>query len=340
MKIKYIYIFCFANVKTGGTELLHQLNFQINEIIKRNNSKTTCKIVYLNKTRNVNPTPKAFELYNPECENYSNIKDSEDALIIVPETSVKELLHFKKAHKIIWWLSVDNFQKMFINKYRWKYRKNKLSVMNDILFHPLDSKVVTKIIRSVDYNLYQCEYCKSFIQNQYGMKNTLKLSDYINDIYMNEIDFDNREDIVVYFPSKGYEITRHIIKLSNELNWKPIQNMTNDEVRNLLKKAKVYVDFGRFPGKDRVPREAAMSGCCIITGMKGASAFQEDVNIDTKYKFRDPLNQKVEIVQLINDCINNYNEHIEDFKIYRDSISKEKKEFINQVNNIFAEMLY
>ncbi len=29
MKIKYIYFFCVANVKTGGTELLHQLNFQI-----------------------------------------------------------------------------------------------------------------------------------------------------------------------------------------------------------------------------------------------------------------------------------------------------------------------
>ena len=29
---------------------------------------------------------------------------------------------------------------------------------------------------------------------------------------------------------------------------------------------KLYIDFGGFPGKDRLPREAVMHDCCIITG--------------------------------------------------------------------------
>ena len=52
--------------------------------------------------------------------------------------------------------------------------------------------------------------------------------------------------------------------------------MTSKEVQELLSKCKVYIDFGHFPGKDRVPREAAMCNCCIITGKYGASNFTEE----------------------------------------------------------------
>lgn len=29
-----------------------------------------------------------------------------------------------------------------------------------------------------------------------------------------------------------------------------------------MRKAKVYIDFGFHPGKDRIPREAVMCGAC------------------------------------------------------------------------------
>jgi len=42
---------------------------------------------------------------------------------------------------------------------------------------------------------------------------------------------------------------------------------------------KLYVDFGKHPGKDRMPREAAVHGCCIITGRRGAAGNPFDIPI-------------------------------------------------------------
>lgn len=58
------------------------------------------------------------------------------------------------------------------------------------------------------------------------------------------------------------------MKKARELNFKPIINMTRDEVIRELQRAKVYIDFGNHPGKDRIPREAAILGCCAIVGKR------------------------------------------------------------------------
>ncbi|MCX7738527.1 MAG: hypothetical protein N2Z80_03840 [Hydrogenothermaceae bacterium] len=64
---------------------------------------------------------------------------------------------------------------------------------------------------------------------------------------------------------------------------------------DILKKAKVYIDFGNHTGKDRIPREAAMLECCVITGRRGIAKYREDVPIPENYKIED----KVENIPLI-----------------------------------------
>lgn len=59
-----------------------------------------------------------------------------------------------------------------------------------------------------------------------------------------------------------------------------------------MSKSKVYIDFGNHPGKDRIPREAAISGCIVITGKRGAAAFAEDVCIPETYKFDESCAKK------------------------------------------------
>ena len=73
--------------------------------------------------------------------------------------------------------------------------------------------------------------------------------------------------------------------LANDINWVPLQNMTRSELVNVMRVAKVFVDFGYHPGKDRLPRECAANGCCVITGMRGSANYFEDVPIPSKYKF-------------------------------------------------------
>ena len=95
---------------------------------------------------------------------------------------------------------------------------------------------------------------------------------------------------------------------TRDINWVPLVGMSNDQVLNYLKTSKVYIDFGNHPGKDRLPREAAICGCCIITGKKGAAAFKEDIPISETYKFDDKASSIPYIVEKIRLLLKNYDE--------------------------------
>jgi hypothetical protein len=110
--------------------------------------------------------------------------------------------------------------------------------------------------------------------------------------------------------------------------------MSRDEVIDTLKKSKIYIDFGYHPGKDRFPREAALTNNCVISGFRGSAMLYNDVPIDPlKYKFN--LNELESVADRIKDCLENYDERIKDFSLYKSVITNQKEEFINQVKQIF-----
>lgn len=53
--------------------------------------------------------------------------------------------------------------------------------------------------------------------------------------------------------------------------------MNRLEVATLLCRAKLYSGFAHHPEGDRDPREAVMSGCFVVTGVRGSARFDEDV---------------------------------------------------------------
>jgi hypothetical protein len=105
-----------------------------------------------------------------------------------------------------------------------------------------------------------------------------------------------------------------------------------------LQKAKVYIDFGNHPGKDRIPREAAILGCCVITGKRGSAAFFEDVPIPDEYKFEDKEKNIPKIIDKIKDCLENYEKRYEDFDYYREVIKNEPQKFIEDLRKIFIKV--
>ena len=112
--------------------------------------------------------------------------------------------------------------------------------------------------------------------------------------------------------------------------------MSTDEVKVLLSQSKVYIDFGNHPGKDRLPREAALLGCCIITGKRGAAKYDEDVSIPAKYKFDDVKKEIEKIGNMIKECIDNYEINIKEFEDYRKKIANERKQFEKDVYKVFV----
>lgn len=47
--------------------------------------------------------------------------------------------------------------------------------------------------------------------------------------------------------------------------------LSAEEVQAMLKKSKVYIDFGGHPGMEHIPREAALAGRIIVTNRAGSA---------------------------------------------------------------------
>jgi hypothetical protein len=111
--------------------------------------------------------------------------------------------------------------------------------------------------------------------------------------------------------------------------------MAQKEVIQLMSHAKIYIDFGNHPGRDRLPREAALLGCCIITGKSGSAKFYEDIPIDEKYKFEEKDENIEKILNCIQDILKDYETIVADFEQYRAIILDEKSEHKKILREIF-----
>lgn len=324
-----IYVLCPSNLKTGGTELLHQL---VASLLSFN--KNAYIAYYLEgKYDSDRPTPEAFEKYiGDQWCRVNEIEDAPDNVAIFPETSLGKSKKLHKLQKCAWWLSVDNYIVM-------KGMHNRLKqygIMSYLKHLVLNDYFNDDIIATIPVHLFQSFYAADFVRSKGVSDDSLfYLSDYINDIYMMDFDHRDRKNIVAYNPKKGIEYTKKIISSAPDISWVPIVNMTDDEVKNLLGTAKVYIDFGNHPGKDRIPREAAMSGCCVITDLKGSAAYEQDVPIPSKYKFKDVDRNIPAVISQIEYCFDEYETATREFDRYRMVIKDEKREFDKCVKYIF-----
>lgn len=326
-----VYVLCPAYVKTGGTELLHQL---VNEL---NKNRIESHITYFGiNNENKEFTPPDFKKYISSYKTLNDLKDSENNIIITPEI-VPALNHtkkFKNAKKIMWWMSVDNFTR-------------DCGIINTIKTHGIINTFILMITGKMIYNLsyvkqMQGHLCQSKYSMEYLAKNDIinsaYLSDYISDEYLKITEnLENKEDIILYNPKKGFDFAKKIIEKSPHLNFVPIENLTTIQVKELLLKSKVYIDFGNHPGKDRIPREAAMCGCCIITNKKGSAKYYDDVPINDEFKFEDKEENIENIIEKITICINNYESEIIKFENYKQFIKHEKEQFKNDVKKTFLK---
>ena len=249
---------------------------------------------------------------------------------------------------MFWWLSVDNFYVnsvkfiSLIDYYKWNktmafralcVRRYNLIIKRKNYF--TNNYSIRELVNLDVLNCYQSEYAQYHLINL-GFKRTMPLTDFINLSFLKEKVRYSKENTVLYNPKKGLKFTQKLIQSAPHIHWIPLENKNRDELSHLFKTSKIYIDFGHFPGKDRMPREAVISDCCIITGIKGAARFYEDVSIPSKYKI-EQINKNIPIIiSLIESIFLNYEESIKDFEIYRQMILSERGLFEQQVKNIFG----
>lgn len=312
---KKIIVFC-SHSATGGPELLHQL---VDALRQEGREAYICYY----------PFHKPFQchdIYKKYDAPPTAFTDDPDAFYVIPEAATWLINKISHRNAAVWWLSVDNYFGLTHQSWlRDWYRRHK----------PTRHRVPLRRLRS----------CKHFVQSAYAAEFLAKagiesfpLSDFLGSDHLAPRDLAlPRRNMVVYNPKKGQKQTAQLRASNPDLEFVPIQNMTPAQVAELVADAKIYVDFGHHPGKDRPPREAAMAGCCVITGRRGAARNGEDVPILGRYKLDESRGAHLKEFRTLADSIfADYACHARDFDRYRAVIAREPEVFREQVRFLFC----
>jgi hypothetical protein len=319
-----IFIVAPAKEVTGGPELLHQLADALNREGQR------AWMLYT-PFRRQHEIPTAYQRYNVAP---ASLKDVEpDSIVIMPEISTPLIGKLPTPSIYFWWLSVDNF-----------FDRAGYTFLGRLIGRKLNSRVqIRKVRRHVVRHLYQSEYAREFLDS-HSLGPTSRLSDYLADEYVQGImnpPPTTREDLVVYNPRKGARRAKKILRALRKTDQPlpdvvPIKGMTRSQVCDLLGRAKVYIDFGGHPGKDRIPREAVALGACVLVNRRGSASNSVDVPIPDDFKVDDrqpgyAMTAAARIQMLMSD----FERHAPRFEGYRQKIAAEPAEFVADAQSVF-----
>ncbi len=309
-------------IATGGTELLQQLCYKLNKIGKK------AYMLYTQPYEGSNAQNRFGDTYgNPFTYE---LEDSEANIVIVPESIVDYMYRVHNAKIYLWWLSVDNYYGAFTkkeNEIKYVYHRLK-HARNEIKFKQIE-------------HLVQSEYARLYLINKVNVdeRRINYLSDYLNSSYLRKAVSSlqgERKNRILYNPRKGVEFTQKIKEALPEYEWIALQGFTPDEMVAIMNESKVYIDFGNHPGKDRIPREAAICGCCVNTGKRGAANNEKDIPIECEFKFEDKETNLNLIKTCIKNCMENFDEETIKFQNYRNWILSEEEIFVSDIKKIFC----
>jgi hypothetical protein len=327
--------------QTGGPELLHQLC----DVLRGRG--VDAYIVYVSDKRQFIRAEiiPAYKKYDVRI-SYA-IDDKESNVIVFPEIYFPLSKRYKNVQKLFWWLSVDNyfysrstFSIPYLNfvglsRYIRDFKRKCFFCIKNSLSFTKETMSLKEIRNSKALNACQSFYAKVFL-TKHGIRNTVMLRDYINSEFETNVNEISRKDKILYNPKKGYAFTKKIIDKMPNIEFVKLTGLSRSNLVSIMRESKLYIDFGNHPGQDRLPRESAINGCCIITGKKGSANFYEDVPIPEDYKFDEKFVDVNVIVKKIKDILANYNKRNSDFDFYRESIRREKKIFLSQVDSLFG----
>jgi len=347
---KKIFVFCPNDVVTGGPDALHQMVYYLNQI------GFDAKIVYYSfAKKHFYAIPEAYRIYVSSFITEDEFIDSPDKIVILPEHAVDKLRFLKKSKVFIWWLSVDNNVNRSTSLWKvfffmtlparmvknWHYYKKRFG----------EAVVKTLQMKKYDFNAEQgnvehlCAsyYAYDFVSKRSKRKVSICIEP-ISKVFLEKIDKQNdklelirRSDVILYNPRKSGAFVQKLAKLAPDLNFMPLCGMSQGQLIETYKASKLYVDFGPFPGAERIPKEAVLFGCCVITGRKGASNFYEDVPIPDEYKFDNPSKEIIMILDKIRDVLGNYSEHRSLFDEYRKMVLSLESNFLTALREIFYD---
>ena len=336
---------------TGGPKSLHQL---ANVLIE---NKLNVFIVYYFKGAYLDNNNKLFDFCKAKLCN--EIEDEEKNIIITSEFQTDILSDYKKIKKCIWWLSLDYY---FCSDLKGSVLQAlRLKKMPKCLFPFMLLKFISNNPNCIKYkkekkcnlkkyyHFYNCEYVKLFLSKSgVSTANMKYLCGPLEQKFykIKYLDVKNyKTDCVCYNPAKMdlkfmKKIEKRMKTINPNIKFIPIKNMNRLQVFETLRMSKVYIDFGYFPGPERMPREAVSVYCNLITSTEGSAKNHVDVPIPEMFKFNILKKNSIDnIVTMINTLVLNYEQNLSYGDKYREKVWKQIEEFEQNINEIFEVSL-
>ncbi len=320
-KYEKILVVCPSNMTTGGPEALHQLVSHMRDM------GLPAYIVYTPYHKPAQ-LPAAYQKYNVEVSAY---EDTENNFIIFPEIYPMLALKVKHAKAAMWWLSLDNFlERKNISKIRDAYHYFRAVVRGR---KPLLGVSAVRHITHFAATHYVADYLAAHDIA------SIPLSDSMNEQFLSKysnMDKSIKQNIILFNPTKGKQITQKIREQFSQYQFIPLRGYKEEELSKLFFSAKLYIDFGHFPGAERLPREAAIHGCCVLSGKLGCAANSFDFPIKPQYKLdtldKDFMQQFAAMTQSI---FNDFDYHFQEFEPFRQYLLKTPMVFKQQIADYF-----
>jgi hypothetical protein len=316
----------------GGCEALHQLGFQI----ARHGG--TAHMAYYGPFSRLeldgdiirchvaaSPIPGYFARYQPLALHEARL--GRDTLVVFPEV-LTELASVPdpRYQRALWWLSVDNAILQNSSLLEATYRRRFFADAGLIHFH-------------------QSDYARAFLQANAALRYHA-LSDYTDPDFTQRslIAADNppisgRANTICFFPNKGAELASRFIEgraaMRQPVDFLPIRDMTKARVRDALFDARIYIDFGNHPGKDRVPREAAIAGTVVLLHAVGAARCFPDHPLPAEYFFTEDDVATGRLHQKVDAILEEPGVHVAQQRFYRETVTHEEERFDLEVRSFF-----
>jgi hypothetical protein len=322
-----VLVICPGNAMTAGPEALHQLVADLNRLGQ------PAEMVYHPFSRRCEP-PAPYRKYGVPVGTYA---EEAGTLIVFPEIFTTLALRVTKAEAAVWWMSVNNFTgvrygRPWRDRLRyWKYvLKGK---------RPLRGVQALAHLR----NFAQSDYAREFLAG-HGISAPM-LSDpipvYTDTAYLQalpaRLQAAQRADTILYNPTKGAPITAKLMAAYPQWRFRPLRGLDREQLAQAFLEAKLYMDFGHHPGKDRLPREAALHGCCVITARQGSAANPVDVPIPERYKLDVKAPDFVQrFGEVAGAVLARFDDCSREFDAYRQVIAREPADFDRQIVEAFG----
>lgn len=317
-----VYIICPGGIRSDGVELCHRLCSRLVRL------KVNVNMVYVPVSKDFNPDNPVNPAYKPFRTPYTyEVEDVSQNIVIVPETLTTFLYTMKNIRRVIWWLSVDNLFRDIALK--------AVAQFDNMLSAPMPKFFCFQKCDDDIEHWTQSEYSKLFLKvNKVPDEKIYNIGDYISPTLIklhSSVDFKHKKNTIVFNAATSSKIMPKLASSIPKVNWLALQDSQAVDAPKLLADAKIYVDFGDYAAKDMMPRRAAILGCVVITGKKGAAANDVDINIPSEFKFDDTEENLPKIKKKIREILDDYKNAYAKQKNFLDAIFNEQKNFNRNV---------